>query len=134
MAGKYDTKPRQLLQAFFAAHPDEAIPVSTIAAWLSSYGISQSSVYRNLSVMENEGTIRKVAKEGFREAAYRYLKAQRCGHMLHLSCIKCGKTYHLDLPSSENLISSVQNDAQFEIDSSSTVLYGICANCKGTSL
>ncbi len=134
MATKYKTKQRHLLMAFFASHPDEAIPVSAIISSLAGSGVSKASVYRNLSFLENDGMIQKVAKEGFREASYRYLKAARCRQHLHLVCTKCGKTYHMDLPASERLISSVQNDAQFEIDSSSTVLYGICATCKGNYL
>ena len=130
MAAKYETKQRTTLLAFFAAHPDEAIPVSTITDTLSSSGISQASVYRNLALLESEGMIQRVAKEGTREAYFRYLKAEGCKQHLHLSCTKCGKTFHLDLPSTENLIASVQNDANFEVDSSSTILYGICSSCK----
>ena len=130
MAAKYETKQRSILLAFFAAHPDESIPVSSITAALSSSGISQASVYRNLSLLENDGIIQRVAKEGFREASFRYLKAEGCRKHLHLSCTKCGRTFHLDLPSTENLIASVKNDARFEIDSSSTVLYGICSYCR----
>lgn len=134
MAIKYETKQRHLLMAFFASHPDEAIPVSAIASALAESGVSRASIYRNLSILESEGIVRKVAKEGFREASYRYLNAARCRQHLHLACTKCGKTYHLDLPATERLINSVQNDAQFEIDSSSTVLYGICSSCKGNCL
>ncbi len=134
MAAKYETKQRHLLMAFFASHPDEAVPVSIIASTLADAGVSKASIYRNLSILENEGVIRKEAKGGFREASYRYLKAARCRQHLHLACTKCGKTFHLDLPATERLINSVQNDAQFEIDSTSTVLYGICSSCKGIGL
>lgn len=134
MAVKYETKQRYLLMAFFASHPDEAVPVSTIASTLADAGVSKASIYRNLSFLEKEGVIRKEAKEGFRGASYRYLKAARCREHMHLACIKCGKTFHLDPPATEELINSVKNVAQFDIDSTSTVLYGICSSCKGASL
>lgn len=133
MATKYETKARKLLQAYFASHPDTSIPISQIINDLALYRISKASVYRNLSLLEQDGTLQKVAKEGSREGAYRYLKAGRCKEHLHLSCIRCGKTIHLDLPTTTSLITIIQNESSFHVDCTSSVIYGLCSSCNSIS-
>ena len=39
--------------------------------------------------------MRRSAKSGSHEAFYQYLDAKGCKGALHMSCVKCGKTFHM---------------------------------------
>ena len=93
---KYDTRQRDYLINFLDQHPDQLLSVRQIAQELCSQQISLSAVYRNLSQLEAEGLIRKSIKPGSREAYYQYVGAEDCHSHLHLSCTRCGKTFHMD--------------------------------------
>ena len=71
-----------------------------------------------------------MSKGGNRKVFYRYKAADECREHIHLSCSKCGKTYHMPLPATKTLIDSVKRNTDFEIDRTETVLYGVCKECK----
>lgn len=127
---KYDTKQRRVLILFLSQHPDEHFTAKQIAKKLSSEGISLSAVYRNLSLLESEGLISRCKSDSAREASYRYMGADQCRHKLHLSCKKCGKTFHMHSLQSDRLISSIMMSENFKIDREETVLYGVCKSCQ----
>jgi Fur family ferric uptake transcriptional regulator len=127
---KYMTKQRKTLLAFLAHHADEALSAKQIAALLNDDSISISAVYRNLSALEQEGKIRRVSKSGSREVFYQYTDCSSCKDCLHLSCEKCGKTYHMNMSDADRLVRVLAQNDEFSIDLTATVLYGICKNCK----
>ena len=126
----YMTKPRKRLLAYLQRHPDEALSAGQISQELD--GISVSAVYRNLSAMENEGSVRRVSKNGSREVFYQYLDAGQCREHIHLSCKKCGKTFHMDAEQTEALVKTIAQLDRFAVDRGETVLYGVCENCQTT--
>lgn len=123
----YMTQPRKRLISYLHKHADETLTAGQIAEDLPE--ISVSAVYRNLSALEQDGTIRKLAKAGSREVFYQYMKAEECRDHLHLSCKKCGKTFHMDEAETQALLDSIARVDGFTVDQSETVLYGICENC-----
>ena len=127
---KYATRQRAALLEYLQAHADEILSAGQIADALTPAGISKSAVYRNLSALESEGQIKRNTKSGSKTIFYRYLDAEACRDHLHLSCSKCGKTYHLDVNATSRLLDSVAQGSDFKIDSASTVLYGVCASCR----
>ena len=126
---KYMTKQRKLLIEYFASHADEALSARQIANGMGE-AISISAVYRNLAALEAEGLVKRVSKTGNREVYYRYIDAPECRECLHFSCKCCGRTYHMNKTSVEKLMRIAEENG-FSIDKSDTVLYGICADCKG---
>ena len=127
----YSTKQRKLLLDLLQSRADQALSASEIAGLLSGAGISVSSVYRNLSALEEQGKIHRVNVAGEKSAFYRYSAAEQCRAHLHVSCVKCGRTVHVDEKTTGEILKSVKNRAGFEVDSSSTMLYGVCKNCRG---
>ena len=123
----YMTQPRKRLINYLHEHADETLTAGQISRELPE--ISVSAVYRNLSALEQDGTVRRVAKAGSREVFYQYMKAEACRDHLHLSCKKCGKTFHMDEAETEALLSSIAKLDGFTVDSSETVLYGVCEGC-----
>ena len=124
----YMTQPRKRLLNYLHQHADETLTAGQIAQDLPE--ISVSAVYRNLSALEQDGAVRKVAKGGSREVFYQYLKAEECRDHLHLSCKKCGKTFHMDETETEALLNTIAKVDGFTVDRADTVLYGICEQCK----
>lgn len=126
----YSTKQRTVLLDFLKKHADEVFSADRIADDLKDEGISLSAIYRNLSALEAEGKVQRVTKGGSRKTFYRYKAADECKEHIHLSCSKCGKTYHMPLPATNTLIDNVKQNTDFEIDRTETVLYGVCGECK----
>ena len=124
----YMTKPRKRLLTYLQSHPDETLSAGQISQDLSE--ISVSAVYRNLSAMEEEGSVRRVSKAGSREVFYQYLDAGQCREHIHLSCKKCGKTFHMGQDETEELVKSIAALDRFAVDRSETVLYGLCEQCQ----
>ena len=127
---KYMTKQRKALLAFLEQHADEELSAKIIESELGGMGVSISAVYRNLSDLEKEGKVRRVSKSGSREVYYLYTDAHECRECLHLSCKKCGKTYHMNAECADMLINNLARSDEFIIDKSETVLYGVCKDCK----
>ncbi len=127
---KYMTKQRRLLLDYLTAHTDETLSAGEIAEELSGKGISKSAVYRNLSVLEREGRVKRSAKPGSQEAYYRFADDEHCRGHLHLSCLRCGKTVHVEETDTDALAHRLAESEGFELDRTDTVLYGICADCQ----
>lgn len=129
---KYDTRQRDYLISFLNQHPDQLLSARQIARELCAQQISLSAVYRNLSQLEAEGLIRKSVKAGSRESYYQYVGAEDCHSHLHLSCTRCGKTFHMDAERTAQLTRAMSELDGFDLDILKTVLYGICQNCHCT--
>ena len=124
----YMTQPRKRLMTYLHNHADETLSAGQIAGDLPE--VSVSAVYRNLSALEQEGAVRKVVKSGSREVFYQYMDAAECRAHLHLSCKKCGQTFHMDAAETEELVQSVAKLDKFAVDRAETVLYGVCEKCQ----
>ena len=124
----YMTQPRKRLLSYLHKHADETLSAGQIAEELPE--ISVSAVYRNLSALERDGAVRKVAKAGSREVFYQYMNAEKCRDHLHLSCKKCGKTFHMDEEETAVLLDSIARIDGFSVDRGDTVLYGTCEDCR----
>ena len=127
---KYMTKQRKALLRYLSQHADETVSAKQIEAALSGEGISISAVYRNLSELEREGKIRRVNQSGSREVFYQYTDGAHCRECLHLSCEKCGKTYHMNTEGAQMLVQNLAQSDAFAIDKANTVLYGVCKDCR----
>ena len=135
----YMTQPRKRLLTYLHNHADEDLTAAKIAEELPE--ISVSAVYRNLSALEKDGAVRKVAKNGSREVFYQYRKAEACRDHLHLSCgceganneytcKICGRTFHMDEAGTQALLDAIARVDGFTVDREDTVLYGICGECQ----
>ena len=126
----YSTRQRKALLAYLSRHPDELLSARQIADALADEKISLSAVYRNLAQLEAEEKVRRSAKSGSHEAFYQYLDAKGCKGALHMSCVKCGKTFHMADSNAALFAKHLAQSEQFTLDAADTVLYGICADCR----
>ncbi len=129
---KYMTRQRRALLDYLEAHADESLSAAQIAQALSAQEISVSAVYRNLSALEEEGRLHRSASGAGKELRYRYSGAELCRGCLHLSCTRCGRTFHLRRTDANRLVNAVAEEAGgFALDRAETVLYGVCGDCRG---
>lgn len=126
----YHTRQRRTLLAYLEEHPDELLSVRQISDALHAQEISLSAVYRNLAQLEAEEKIRRSPKGGTREVFYQYIDADCCKGMLHMNCLKCGKTFHMTTGNAMRLAKQLAQKEQFALDMTETILYGTCASCK----
>ena len=127
---KYLTKQRKLLLDFLAEHTDETLSAGQIADALAGKEISTSAIYRNLAALEQEGRLKRSARPGSQEAYYRFTDEEDCRGHLHLSCLRCGKTVHVEEAETDALTHKLAKSEGFALDREDTVLYGICADCQ----
>lgn len=127
---KYMTRQRKALLDFLGAHADEPFSAREIAEALAPEGVSLSAVYRNLASLESEGVLRRGGLNDAREATYQYIGAAACRDCLHLSCTKCGRTFHMSAGGAERLQQDALQSDEFHIDRGETVLYGVCRECR----
>lgn len=126
---EYMTDQRRRLLDFLRSNPDKLFSAKEIAGALAESDISVSAVYRNLIWLEKAGVISRTAKEGRREIYYSCVDSDECREKIHLTCMKCGDTFHMDQGISERILKAVSKSDGFRIDKSKTVLYGVCKNC-----
>lgn len=124
------TRQRRTLLSYLSGHADELLSVREMADALEAEDVSRSAVYRNVAELEAEGKLRRDRGGDAREAYYRYVGAEDCKGCLHLSCKKCGRTFHMGSGGADALTQAVERAEGFAVDKSDTVLYGVCAMCK----
>ncbi len=126
----YSTKQRKVLIETLERHRDETLSADQIADLMGKDKISRSAVYRNLSALEAQGCVKPVTLPGAKRIFYRYTASEKCKSHLHLECSRCGKTYHMSIPSTSRLKECVMQDSRFDVDNVTTVLYGVCESCR----
>lgn len=126
----YSTRQRKVLLDYLSHHPDELLSARQIADALADEMISLSAVYRNLAQLEKEEKVRRSSKSGTREVYYQYLDAESCKGALHMSCIKCGRTFHMTRGHAALFAKHLAQSEQFVLDTADTILYGTCSNCR----
>ena len=127
---KYMTKQRAALLDFLQAHPDQAMSAGQISAAMDGEQVSASAVYRNLAELETEGRVRRLRRGDGREVFFQYLDGEDCRNSVHLSCTRCGRTFHMNALGAERMLRDVERSDSFQVDRSETVLYGLCGSCR----
>lgn len=87
--------------------------------------ISKGTVYRNLSVLAEEGQILKVDVP---EEAARY--DHTCIKHYHVKCETCGGVYDVDMDVIPNLIERIKDSHGFQFLDYDIVFRGICPECQ----
>ena len=139
MASTYKTEGKTRLITFFSQHPDTHYTVDELRAALAEVYPQayrgdkggKSSLYRQLALLLEEGTVRKFRDDTRAAYVYQYVACGACSHHFHLKCLSCGKLEHLDCVISDQLLAHISADHKFCIDRGRSILYGLCADCHG---
>ena len=111
-------------------------PLVTTEITSATDDLPQSSVYRNLGILEDAGVVVKVLTTGER-AAFELAEDLK-GHHHHLVCVDCGRVIDVDLPDGvEALLSdgmtSLVADKGFTLIGHRLDLMGRCDQCSRSS-
>lgn len=137
MASTYKTEGKTRLVTFFSQHPDvqytvEELHTALLEAYPGAYTGTcggKSSLYRQLSRLIEEGTVRKFRDDTQSAYVYQYVGGGACACHFHLKCLSCGRLEHLDCVISDELLSHIRTDHHFDIDRGRSILYGMCQSC-----
>ena len=133
----YRTEGREHLKSFLKAHPDRQFTAEELCEQVC--GSSMSSLYRRLTELCEDGSVKAFRNESLRRNVYQYVGAGcDCGKHFHAKCLRCGKLEHLSCGDSLEFARHLQCDHGFLIDCGQSVLFGLCADCgrksEGTSV
>ena len=95
--------------------------------------LAQSSLYRNLVVLENVGVVQRIFSTD--DVARYELNDDILGHHHHLVCSKCGDIRDVRIPESlesslDSALAKIAKRSGFQLDQHRLDLIGRCSNCR----
>jgi len=126
---RYTTGRRRVISALNEADG----PVTILRILELDTGLAQSSVYRNLAILEEVGAVVRIVTHDD-HARYELAEALTDHHHHHLICTDCGSVSDFQLaPDTESTLDKafarVGKGAGFRIDGHRLDLLGTCATC-----
>jgi Fe2+ or Zn2+ uptake regulation protein len=125
---RYTSQRRRLVEILARA----GSPLSIPDILKGRRGLAQSSVYRNLSGLEQAGVVRRILTD---EDHGRYeLTEDLTSHHHHFMCSNCGRVQDVDLPSDlessmDRALDRLAREAGFATVSHRLDLIGLCSDC-----
>ena len=126
----YNTGKRTELTTLLKSLDGTPFTVEEICERLLPDGKGKSTVYRLISQLVSEGTVRKISDAKTRHVSYQYIGSGHCAEHLHLKCKDCGSMLHLDKYTSHSFERAVMKSHGFALDEGA-LLFGICGECIG---
>ena len=132
---KYKTKQRDLLLAYLETKPGVHFTAGDVCECLKEKGtpIGQSTVYRQMERLVDEGVLNKYIIDGNSPACFEYV-GQGNGSQeevcFHCKCEQCGKLIHLHCEELKGFLGHLSSEHGFRLDPARTVFYGLCDQCR----
>ncbi|MBQ8181404.1 MAG: transcriptional repressor [Ruminococcus sp.] len=129
----YNTKQKEKLLSYLISNKDEHTNVAGISAFLAAEGtpVGTATIYRQLDRLVEQGLVRRYAIDGKTGACYQYVDSDAgCHQHFHLKCKSCGRLIHTDCDHLSEINEHMLQHHGFTVDSSMTVFYGICSDCR----
>ncbi len=131
----YRTEQKKMLLAYLQAHGSEAYTVEELVDGMRAmYGElvpGTSTVYRLITRMVEEGSVKRFAKGKGRGFVYQIVVGRSCHAHLHMKCTDCGRLFHVSETLSEEMGQRLLDGFRFLLDTEQTVLFGLCETCQG---
>lgn len=132
---EYKTKQKELLLECLTENKDVHLTAADILTHLRDKGhsLGVSTVYRQLDKLVAAGVVRKFIIDETSSACYQYAgTSEECCEHFHLKCNVCGKLIHVDCSLMKKIAEHMQNSHGFSVDTTKTLLYGVCRECSGS--
>ena len=128
----YQTEQKKALLAFLSSHQEEAFSIDGLAEAMAADpdlpAVGKSTLYRLISQLVEEGSVKRFTKGHSRHFLYQLLP--HCAGHLHLRCSRCGRLYHMEDGESTMIIAEILSRHHFAVDGADTVLPGCCESCR----
>jgi Fur family ferric uptake transcriptional regulator len=131
--GVYSTQQGKLILDYLESVGDSHVTVCQILRHFENSGadIGQTTIYRHLEKLTDDGKVRKYVLPESKSACYQYVPPQEtCREHFHLKCETCGRLIHLDCDFLNNIQRHVLDTHNFEINMLKTTFYGKCEECR----
>ncbi|MCR5788897.1 MAG: transcriptional repressor [Lachnospiraceae bacterium] len=133
----YKTKQREILLAYLRSVAGSHITASDVCAYFKEQGanIGQSTVYRQLEKLVDEGILNKYIIDMNSPACFEYVDedSHQDGDIcFHCKCEKCGCLIHLHCDDLSDVKDHLYDEHHFKLDPKRTVFYGLCEKCMQT--
>ena len=125
----YNTEKRAEILAYLEKNGSAPKTIPEICSAVLSGEGGQSTVYRIVSKLVDEGSLRKISDSKTRGVTYQYIHSGHCAEHLHLKCRECGEMLHLGEETSHAFESRLLKEAGFSLDEGA-LIYGKCRDCK----
>lgn len=132
---RYKTRQRDILIKFVSSYPGVHFTAGDVCEYMKAQGepIGQSTVYRRLENLVDEGILNKYVLDSTGPACFEYVGEG--GHAegaacYHCKCEKCGKLIHLHCEEIQAIQDHLMKEHRFRMDPKRTVFYGLCDQCK----
>ena len=126
------TKKKKPRLASLRGHREAAFTIEQLSAAVAADPalppVGKSTLYRLISQLVEEGSVKRFTKGHSRHFLYQLLP--HCGGPLHLRCSRCGELYHMEAGGSAAIIEEILSRHHFAVDGADTVLPGCCENCR----
>ena len=131
---KYKTKQKETLLQYLETIPGTHVTAGDVCEHFKKQGtmIGQSTVYRQMESLVDEGILNKYIIDGNSPACFEYVSPdahEDTEVCFHCKCEKCGKLIHLHCDELEEIQTHILKEHRFKMDPMRTVFYGLCENC-----
>ncbi len=131
MRNQYKTQQKKILLEFLEENCDKQLSIDEILSMLPENTMGKSTVYRLVHKLTEDGVLKRHLRENSQTFVYQLFDENRCRNHLHLKCISCGQFIHLENKVSNDVLNSINNACQFDVDATQTVFVGKCRICCG---
>ncbi len=130
---EYKTKQREMILDYMIKNKDIHVTADMIINYFKLHGtpIGKTTVYRNLDKLVADNVVRKFTIDDGVSACYQYAAdGSGCMEHYHFKCSECGNLFHVHCDFMNEISEHVYKEHGFVIDSSKTVFYGLCEECR----
>ena len=132
---KYKTQQKETLINYLRTTQGSHVTAGDVCEYFKSKdaSIGQSTVYRQLESLVDEGILNKYLIDPNSPACFEYVgkdshaPGESC---FHLKCEKCGKLLHLHCEELDQIGGHLFKEHGFKLDPMRTVFYGLCEECR----
>ncbi len=131
MRNSYKTDSKKDLISFMKKHSERHFTVDEIIKEMMNEGFepSRSTVYRLVSKLTADGTLRRFESKGKDSFVYQYAAFEHnCEMHFHLKCVRCGKLVHMECEKMNHLKEHILSDHGFLIGGDA-LINGVCYDC-----
>lgn len=127
----YKTRQRDIILRYLKENSNIHINADELSEHLKNGGnpVGKSTIYRYLDRLCNENIVRKFISPDGKSSCYQIIQ-EECHYHYHFKCINCGELLHIKCNSLDNVSTHIQEEHNFKIDLSQTIIYGYCKNCQ----
>ena len=131
---KYKTRQRETLIRYLKAAPEGHVTAFDVCDYLRGQGesIGQSTVYRQLESLVDEGVVNKYTVDPNTPACFEYVGVEShegAPVCFHCKCVNCGKLIHLHCDEMQEIRTHLLREHGFLMNSMRTGFYGLCEEC-----